>query len=204
MLDLATARQVFDTLYGGVNGYIISSQARNKLSFHDKSHTYGEVIPDTFHKVLTAVKPKKGEVFYDLGSGTGKAVMMAALMFPFAKTVGVEILKDLHGTAESIKARFDTEIKPHLDNYPKDQEIEFINGDFLQVDFSQADVVFAHSTCYHDELWSMLQRKFLEVKVGARVIMVTKTMHSPHLKPLLNDEFQMGWGRATVYAFERV
>lgn len=35
-----------------------------------------------FLSILELVKPRKGEVFVDLGSGTGKAVLVAACGFP--------------------------------------------------------------------------------------------------------------------------
>lgn len=35
-----------------------------------------------FLSILELVKPRKGEVFVDLGSGTGKAVLAAACGFP--------------------------------------------------------------------------------------------------------------------------
>ena len=55
--------------------------------------TYGEVLFCYFIPLLNLVSPKPGEIFWDLGSGTGKALAIAALAFPFLKKVcGVEYL----------------------------------------------------------------------------------------------------------------
>ena len=42
-------------------------------------------------------------MFYDLGCGTGKALFIAALCFPFAKCVGIELLEGLCEQAVACK-----------------------------------------------------------------------------------------------------
>ena len=43
--------------------------------------------------MLDFAKPKAGEVFYDLGCGSGQPLMVAALLFPeLAKCTGIELL----------------------------------------------------------------------------------------------------------------
>lgn len=44
--------------------------------------TYGEVLFHYFIPLLELVKPKKGEIFWDLGCGGGRPVAIAALYFP--------------------------------------------------------------------------------------------------------------------------
>lgn len=204
MVDFKTAENIFNQLYGDVNGYLISSQARQKLSYYDKAHTYGEVRPDTFYNILSQVKPQPGEIFYDLGCGTGKPVILASFLFDFSKCVGIEILKDIWHAAESIRKRYESEFIPHLVGRPDGQIVEFVNGNFLEVDFTDADIVFAHSTCLHDELWVQLIRKLELLKPGARVITVTKNLLSPYFAQEHVDSLRMGWGEATVYYYKRV
>jgi len=57
------------------------------------SLTYGEIDFESFYEILKLTNPSKGEIMYDIGSGTGKAVIMASLFFPLSKVVGIEILK---------------------------------------------------------------------------------------------------------------
>ena len=54
---------------------------------------YGEAEIDSFAWVLHHAHPKPGEVFYDLGSGLGKAVILAFLLHDFQKLVGIELLE---------------------------------------------------------------------------------------------------------------
>jgi precorrin-6B methylase 2 len=203
MVDMQTAKAIFEVLYNDVNGYIISSQSREKLGYHDKAHTYGEVTPGAFRDIVSRVHPKQGEVFYDLGSGTGKAVILASLLFDFSKCVGVEILKGLHQTAESIAARYERELKEHLPA-PAHSTVELLNKDFLTCDLQEADIIFTHSTCFYDELWSQLQRKFEHLKSGTRIITVTKTLNSEHMEHLHTGEYGMNWGKATVHFYRHV
>lgn len=58
---------------------------------------------------------QKGGVFYDLGSGSGKAVFAAALYHPFKKCVGYEILENLHNISMILKDKWEKEIAPTLD-----------------------------------------------------------------------------------------
>lgn len=201
MLDLETLKKIYSNLYGDINGYVISSQARGKLSYHDKSHTYGEVIPDTFFKIVNYVNPIEGEIFYDLGSGTGKAVILASLLFGFSKCIGIEVLKDLYETSRGILVRLQTEVAPYLN---LDQRVEFRNEDFLHSDFSDANIIFAHSTCFYDELWENLVRKLEKVRRGTRIITVTRTINSEVILPMFSDEYQMGWGKSTVHYYHKI
>ena len=95
-MDFNIAKSIFESLYTGVNGYTISSQARKDLPYASKAHTYGEVTPEGFSKILSDADVKSGGYFYDLGSGTGKAVVLASLFGNFSKLVGIEIIKNLY------------------------------------------------------------------------------------------------------------
>ena len=74
----------------------------------NKSLTYGEIHPESFLQILgLAVKnlPVGTTIrFCDLGSGTGKAVLTAALSsFRFLKVLGIEIVPGLHELALSAR-----------------------------------------------------------------------------------------------------
>ena len=49
---------------------------------HLPEFTYGEVIFPTFVPLFALAKPKEGEVFWDLGCGAGRAMVIAGLCFP--------------------------------------------------------------------------------------------------------------------------
>ncbi|MBI2051348.1 SAM-dependent methyltransferase [Candidatus Roizmanbacteria bacterium] len=197
-MDFSLAKGIFESLYDSIDGYALSLRGRKKLPFYDRGLTYGEIVPDSFFTILKEVEPKDGEMFYDLGSGTGKAVILAALLFNFSKAVGIEIVEDLHHTAEKILVRFNEEIRPTLPNSAK-TDIVFQCSDFLTSDFFEANIVFAHSTCFHDGELKVLTKKFENLKEGTRIITVSKSIDSPNLRIIDTQEHPFSWGTATVY-----
>ena len=73
----------------------------------DKSLTYGEICPESFLQILSlAVRNlpiDQRRSFVDLGSGTGKAVISAALShLGFTRLEGIEIVPGLHSLAVSV------------------------------------------------------------------------------------------------------
>lgn len=202
-MDLQLVKQLFTTLYSDVNGYVISSQARHKLPISDKSHTYGEVVPESFFEMINYVKPKPKEIFYDLGSGTGKAVILAALLFDFQSCFGIETLLELYKVAQTVLTRFNHEVVPALQKKVV-STVEFEQADFLDYDISDGDIFFAHSTCFSPELMVQLTKKLESIKEGARVITVTKVIDSPHFACLKTQDYLLGWGKVTINFYQKV
>lgn len=93
------------------DAYKISTdeQQRRGLDRNAENHdlTYGDV---PFEAIATAIEnigpASSGCVFIDLGSGVARGVLAAALLHPFARCVGIEILNDLHDAAEGPVRRF--------------------------------------------------------------------------------------------------
>ncbi|MEI6533392.1 MAG: hypothetical protein WCO06_06145 [Candidatus Roizmanbacteria bacterium] len=203
-MDKQTVKLIFDTLYSDVNGYELSRQGREKLPYQDKALTYGEVTPETFDHILQQVQPAEGELFYDLGCGTGKAVLLAHLYYDFAESHGIELLSELSNTGNSILARYDKEFKHTLSEKKQTQNLSIEQGDFLTTDISKANIVFAHSTCFYDEFMMQLDRKLQTLQSGARVITVSKPLYSESFKLLDSESEHMAWGKATVFYYKRV
>lgn len=202
-MEIARATEIFDNLYASVPAYEIAQREKKRLGREDASTTYGEIVPQAFHEVLSAVSPREGEVFYDLGSGTGKATLLAALTFPFSRSVGIELLPGLGDAARQVLGRFDTEVRPQLPPEYQQRKIEFVDGDFLQADLSEAGIVFAHGTCYPHELIGQLGAKLAELKPGARVVLVGHTFHTPELGFLRMMMMRADWGTALAALYER-
>ena len=88
---------------------VVGSEPADAMA-HVGSHTYGEVDLEGFAEVLLSVAPQPGEVFVDLGSGTGRAVFCAAAVAPWKQVVGVEYVKDLHSSAQRMAADFQAKV----------------------------------------------------------------------------------------------
>ena len=112
---------IIRALYKGVSGneaslkYIRKCFQEGELLGTDLSLTYGEIVPSSFHQILDYVsssnsssagpfKEKMG-TFYDLGCGTGRAVVCAALSpLLFNKVIGIEIIPDLYESAVEVRS----------------------------------------------------------------------------------------------------
>jgi SAM-dependent methyltransferase len=171
--NLNEIQTVLDALYSGVNGYNISHAERTGERKDNPSFTYGEMLLEPFARILDLVKPAPGETFFDLGSGTGKVLVMADQLFPFASVTGIEFLPALHGKACEVLARYETELRPKLAH--RAGSVLAKNGDMLIEDLSGADVIFVHATCMTPELIEKLGRVLLRTgKPGARFVLVSR------------------------------
>ena len=113
--------------------------------------------PETIvDKMLQLGGLKAGEKVYDLGSGDGRIVIMAAEKF-HADAIGIELDKDL------CKLSLDKIRKLHLE---KDAHI--VNGDLLKQNYSSADLVTVYLLPgFIDKVQPLLDQ---QLKKGARVV----------------------------------
>jgi hypothetical protein len=98
-------------LYRHVHGRETSINYRKEVSdMKDPTLTFGEIVPQSFIQILKYTKrddeaQSVNRKFVDLGSGTGRACVCAALSpFGFQSVVGVELMPGLHEQAEGVLA----------------------------------------------------------------------------------------------------
>ena len=107
-------------------------------------------------QMLVLAELHSGEVLYDLGSGDGRVVIMAAKEFG-VKSVGVELRDDL------VKRALNSVSEMKLD-----QSVQIIRKDIFDVDLTSADVVFLYlTTSANSKIKPKLEA---ELKRGARII----------------------------------
>jgi tRNA1(Val) A37 N6-methylase TrmN6 len=113
--------------------------------------------PETIvEKMLQLGELKAGEKMFDLGSGDGRIVIMAAEKF-HAEAVGVELDKDLWKHSVDRIRRLGLE-----------KSARIINGDLLKQHYSSADLVTVYLLpVSNDKVEPLLDR---ELKKGARVV----------------------------------
>src|SRR5437773_11482517 len=109
-------------------GLAISGLAQEKANIEKLAPYYP--TPETIvTKMLEMGGLKAGEKMFDLGSGDGRIVIMAAEKF-HANAVGVELDKDL------FKQSMD-----RIQMLKLQKTARIINGDILQQDYSSADLI---------------------------------------------------------------
>lgn len=96
------------TLYRNVHGRELSIKYRKEVAdMSDPTLTFGEIVPQSFLQILnftSDVTRPAGRKFVDLGSGTGRACMCAALSpYGFSTVIGIELMPDLHQQSVMVK-----------------------------------------------------------------------------------------------------
>ena len=139
--------------------------------------------------ILADLKP--GEILYDLGSGDGRAVIMAAKDFG-AESVGVELRDDLAKRALSSIQKLDL-----------NEKTQIIQKDIFTVNLSSANVVFLYLTTSANE--KIKPKLEAELKSGTRV--VSHDYEILGWKPQKVDNFcenpKLGYPSHTLYVYKR-
>ena len=139
--------------------------------------------------ILADLQP--GEVLYDLGSGDGRAVIMAAKDFG-ATSVGVELRDDLAKRALDSIQKLDLIDKTNI-----------IQKDIFNVNLSAANVVFLYLTTSANE--KIKPKLESELEPGTRV--VSHDYEILGWKPLKVDTFcenpKLGYPSHTLYVYKR-
>ncbi len=139
--------------------------------------------------VLAELKP--GEVFFDLGAGDGRTVIMAAKEFK-ARAVGVELREDL--AEKALSAVYEEGLQ---------DKVTIINGDMFNVDLSPADVVFLYLTTSANE--KIKPKLEAELKPGARV--VSHDYEIVGWTPVKVENFcenpKLGYPTHTIYLYKK-
>ncbi len=197
--SLAVAKHfaVFQQLYVDVNGFTLSKQARRGRDAF--AYVYGEIEFEPFIALLSLCHPSSSTVFYDLGSGTGKAVLACAMVYNVKKSCGIEFFSSLHQQAELQKQRL-KEIPDYLE---KTKCIEFREADFLQARFDDATLIFINATGFFGETWTAASKCIEQIKPGSLAISTSKPLSSNLFVTLRVTQVEMSWGIVDAFIQQR-
>ncbi len=135
---------------------------------------------------------KAGEVLFDMGSGDGRTVIMAAKTFG-ARGVGIELREDL------AKKALATIHESGLDG-----RVTIVNDDMFNVNLTSADVVYLYlTTSANEKVKPKLDR---DLKRGARV--VSHDYEIVGWRPEKIENFcenpQLGYPSHTIYLYRKI
>jgi predicted RNA methylase len=139
--------------------------------------------------VLAELRP--GEVFFDLGAGDGRTVVMAAKDFG-ARAVGVELREDL------VKKALGTVYEQSLQD-----RITIVNGDMFNVDLTSADVIFLYlTTSANEKIKGKLEA---ELKRGVRIVSHDYEVGGWKPEKVLNfcENQTLGFPSHTIYLYKK-
>ncbi|HAF87751.1 MAG: hypothetical protein CMF38_07040 [Legionellaceae bacterium] len=189
--------QVFNHLFNTVDGFALSRRHRPS---NDITYLYGEIEFEPFIALLSLTHPHKDTIFYDLGSGVGKAVFAAAMVFGVKRAVGVEILPALHQSACQQKER----LKQLATYQACANTLEFHQTDLRYFPVFDATLIFISSTAFFNETWQQISHHLETLPKNAYVISLSKPLDSKQFTLIRQTAVCMSWGWAEAFIQQKV
>jgi ubiquinone/menaquinone biosynthesis C-methylase UbiE len=168
---------------------VVALSAQDKAGEPEKLAPYYPTPETIVQKMLQLGGLKAGEKMFDLGSGDGRIVIMAAEKF-HANAVGVELDKDLYRQSMD-----------KIQSLRLQKTAKILNGDVLQQDYSSADLITVYLLpLSNDKVRPILER---QLKKGTRI--VSHDFEFKDWKPEKVDTIEDdGEGRShTLYLYRR-
>ncbi|KTC97239.1 histone methylation protein DOT1 [Legionella geestiana] len=188
---------VFDTLYAPVDGFALSRAAREGRNAPE--YTYGEVCFLPFAALMCKAGLTRESVFWDLGSGTGRAVLIAAMVFEVRKSAGVEYFAPLHEAAKLAGER--------LSQTPGfaacANSLHFEHGNFLETDFYDATHVFINASALFGDTWTLLVERLQALCPGTVVVVTSKRLPATFFTLTGTSVVEMSWGSVQAFLYQR-
>ena len=180
---LIQQEEIYDALVFDADakvGYRKSHDSREKLDKDEDSSSfyYGEIRFSIFAKAIHKIKTlynglnKDGGVFYDLGSGSGKMVLAAALLHPFSKSIGIEYLSDLHDLSQILVQRYYKSEKRNNTTSVLTKLGDICDETFPW--FEDADVIYCNMLAFEEELLHKVRELLKRVRPGTFVLTTGK------------------------------
>merc|ERR1712146_63349 len=174
-------------------------KGKDPREVRDKTLGYAEIDMSYLAVLLRTCRPSNNgnEIFVDLGSGMGKGVFAAGMLYKWKKAIGIEFLPGLHKRANGLTSRY----RSARGKSP----VEFQNKDFTDTSVSKtiqtADVLFAYGKFQQSDLQSAVSN----AKIGAKIITIDKTLRGKEFKLIKEVDDPRGDLRLMKgFVFERV
>ena len=205
---------LYSGLFAGLETQLMKDRAKEEVQSHyatvsGPSLTYGEIDFHSFADILERLEMREGDTLVDLGSGTGRALVTAALLFgpSLARVHGIELLASLHSPCEQVlvKLRALLEAEPaffaeHLRCKVTSERGDITDTDATAMDWTVADVVFINSTLFDAKLMTTLcAMASARMRSGTRVITLTRPWLSPQWQVSEPRQYRMSWGVASAF-----
>lgn len=199
LLAIDQRKRVFNTLFSKVNGFMLSHESR-QIHHNEMAFVYGEIEFEPFIALLSMCQINQYSVFYDLGCGTGKAVIACEIVYNVRKSCGIELLPLLYEAATQLQQTL-LDIPEY---YSQARRIHFRLGNICDADILDATHVFINSTGFFGDLWKTISRQVETVKKGTIIVTTSKKLASPCFEIQKITPIEMSWGVVDAYIQRRI
>ncbi len=191
-------------LYTGLSGFISYQPGEKETAQLEKVFlTYGEILYPSFNKILERIEITEKDVFYDLGSGAGKSALQFFLTAPAKKTVAIEANQKRFDVSMKIYKQLKREL-PEV--FEGGKTLEYLHSNFLDVDISDATIIYICSTCFNTELLADIGKiidKCPKIKYVVSIPSVTYDYASIPCKLGIEEvvDIECSWGHTKFYLY---
>jgi len=182
---------LIDFIYFFVSPFSLRNAEGNNLPVTYEELTYGEIYYFTARSILRKIDFTSEDVLVDIGSGRGKMVFFASAYFK-AGAIGIEILPTFVSKSRQIA---------NILNLP---DAQFIQGNFLDFDFSDVTVVYFAGTCISEESLKKLMKALRKAPKGTKIINLSYPLEEDFLQLMAREEMFFSWGTTLVYFYKKI
>lgn len=181
--QLRAIDSVFASLPSGYQSAKAERELLERASGEDGA-TYGEIHPLGSARMLRWLRLGPDDQFVDLGSGTGRLPLQAAVTTAVGRAVGIELCPVRHEIACEAKRLYLSQLPPSQ-SAALDARLLLKREDLLTTDLSEATIVFLGATCFPITLVTHVARQLAESS-KLRFFLSTKPLPS-YRSSLLQD-----------------
>lgn len=207
-----------------------SSSSPTSSSEWKLSLVYGEMKPHAVasllklaHSFIEVTSSSDLLSFADLGSGEGWPVILGSLLFPFKRSIGIELIQkhaqrarrhldflqnndnDHHHGLDMVKIlqenrSIEEKAFTNEDLNLRLSSVEFLQGSFLDIPWSHCELVFCNATAFEGTLLTSIYLQSEGMRPGSILILTTQK-HTSKLFELVHEgKWSPSWDGDTVTA----
>ncbi len=170
-----------------------------QLRLDSDIYQYGETPMRTLERIAQRLKLSSDDHVFELGAGTGRCAFWLACLH-HCRVTGIERIALFADFANSV-----------VRNYGLQDQVQFIHGDFLEKNLSQATVIYLYGTKMSDAEIEVFILNLRNTTSGTRIVTVSYALEEivaissdPRIQIMsfeITDAFEAEffWGKAQVF-----
>jgi SAM-dependent methyltransferase len=178
-------------IYRPLDGFAIPREDVRTVERSRGSAIYGELMPTATVRLLEQLELTRADVFYDLGAGVGKVVLLAALTTPVKRAIGIELSPRRVATGNEALALACAE------RLRGAERASLIEADMLRCDLADATVVYTCSTAFSHAFVRKLVRRLASLPKLRMVVSLQELDDDCGFEPLATPRLDASWKRGT-------
>ena len=152
-----TPAQEIRALYRQVDGFDIPRSEEKDVAKSGGDPLYGELTPGGAATMIQKLELGPRDVFYDLGSGSGKVVLQVAMTLPVKRCVGYELSET---RCRQARSRLLAARKKGL---VQAKRCAFYPRDLMSAPMDDATVIYTCSTAFSNRFMRRLMQRLLHL-----------------------------------------